>query len=162
MSDLSGIEINKVFKASPRKEELYYSYQAQYTFDQTIAGSSSIILSLTNADRQSIIIDDGVVIAEVVAYGNPTIISTNGDLTFEIGGIEESNSVVEQWGGPTGNIAGSITESQLAVSQICRYGRQNPQPTKKFLGLKVTNPSVGTITIQGTLHVVLKVYPKFL
>lgn len=164
MSNVSGVEDNRVFRATFVKGQEYHYIETQVKLDLSVANSSVVMKYCTTSDGNYVIVDDHSVIGEVTVYpGNDF---ESGVLDYTVGGIYSPESVVlpllEAWGGPTGNVPGPINASELAVSQICRFGKEISDPDKKYLAISVANTSGSDQDVKGTLHVVIKVYPKFI
>lgn len=163
MSNVSGIEDNKVFRSNSIRGSEYYYIESQVKLDTSIPNTSTYGYYSKTSDERYVIIDDASIIAEVTTYVSSDFES--GNLSFLVGGSSYPSGLVlplvEPWGGPTGNVPGALTAGQLKTSQVCRYGRENESPDKKCLSVSITNTSGLEQNVQGTLYIVIKVYPKF-
>jgi len=97
--------------------------------------------------------------------------SIQAELYFQVGGAYRPSSALtslDVWGGPTGNVPGSVLFSALGNGQVCYYGAEPADPSpnvlwgdRKFLAVKIRGGSSSAKMAYGNLFVVLKVYPKF-
>lgn len=143
--DLTGLEVGQA------PNNYIYYFNAENNFNYL---SSSLHPEGPDAYPGFYPIDDNAVIGEVVVYTYPNPeYSYNGgdpsDLTFEIGGAyipsvaETSLNPIDVWAGPTGNVPGGISGTEIVSSQICHYGKEPALPAqdgdyrRRYLALNV-------------------------
>jgi hypothetical protein len=151
MSNVSGIEDNRVFRANFEKGELYYYIDAQLNlsgevipvYQPSSAGKYRVYyfnvennlnyLKVPNKDEYSgfIKVEPNAVIGDVVVYLNPDG-DIDPDVRFEIGGIYKPsiemnysllNDYIDLWAGPTGNVPGEIFAGEAQDAQVCQYNQ---------------------------------------
>ena len=184
----NGKPNNKAFKPVQVNKDQYYYISAQIN----LAGLESNDVyyfnkenNLTYMDSMKVpypdeygkyyTIDEHSVIGEVVVYSNPDIVYS-GDLSnifLAVGGVYKpsvtlnTDNSMDIWGGPTGNIPGSITIDDIKLAQICYNGSVPLQPmhmdygSRKYLALKILDSQSTAVFSKGIIGVVVKVYPKF-
>jgi len=191
MSNISGVEDNRVFRANNQKGDLYYYIDAQLNLAEVIPASADQAytvfyfnkennlnyLKYSNIDTYPsyIKLEPNVVIGEVVTYVNPDGV-VDDNLNFEIGGILKpsvamnyaeipANDDIDLWGGPTGNVPGTLyfsSPGNVQDGQICHTNRSPEDIDLKYLGIIVRNDSSSqAFPLNANIHVVIKVYPKF-
>lgn len=113
--DLSGLQIPQ------NGVTLYFNYENSLDYQKTfrVAG-----LGYTNY-YDFIRVPQASVISEVVLSSNPSV-DGETSLTYRVGGAVDTDSPVEPedtWAGPTGNTAGTVSQSEINHGATCYYGR---------------------------------------
>lgn len=165
MSNLSGAEYNKTFKAGALPSPPYYYVSATLDLAGAVDGGIYYFNYDNNYDYASlreynnyVIVDENVVISEVVVYANNDVVDASGDpenvLDIWIGGSAHPSvggGVQVLWAAPAGTAPGvgaSFDVSELNAGSVHLYGHEgghhpydSPNSnTYKFLAIEI-NPS---------------------
>lgn len=153
MTDLSGKDSNRAFRAISTNGEPYYYITSSIDVSDLEVNSDSIYYftrdnSFSYLDKKLYanpseyggyyMIDSNSIIGEITVYSSPDIEYSYGDLedlNFSIGGaynpeiaLTGQNTTLDIWAGPTGNVPDPIGTEQLHYGQICYYGRAPESP----------------------------------
>jgi hypothetical protein len=142
MTDLSGIDSNKVFKNALLP-------QAPYHYIHAYLDLAGLVLNDANEDYQVPnitlyfnrdnnynylnpkdeyhgfhVIESSSVIGDVVVYSNSELLSSK-TLSFFVGGAVDTESPVSvNWGGKTGFTSGVLNVDDVNNAQVCYYGHE--------------------------------------
>jgi hypothetical protein len=167
MSNLSGSEYNKTFKAGEGSMSPYYYISASLDLANAVDGGTYYFNYDNNYDYASlreynnyIVVDENVIIDEVVVYANNDLVSSSEDpedvVDISIGGAAHPSvggGVQVLWAAPAGDAPGLgalLSHSDVNAGSVHLYGHEGGHhpydfPNSniyKFLALQV-NPSVG-------------------
>lgn len=142
MSDLSGIDSNKVFKNALLPSPPYYYVNAYLDLaglvleeNELFNDAPNITLYFNRDNNYNYldpkndyhgfhVIESTSVIGDVVVYSNSELVSSN-DLSFLVGGaVDTSSPVSVNWGGQTGFTSGALNVDDINNGQICYYGHE--------------------------------------
>lgn len=174
MSNLSGFGDNKTYRSTLPPADPYFYITANLDLTGLEVGQVEDLNYLYYFNKENnfnylkdpsnyggyYMLDDNMVIGEVTVYCNPEVQYEFGNLSnlrFEVGGAYKpsialapvlvNDDSVDVWSGPTGNVPGSITNSELLNAQVCYYGREpehphpnvdnRPTESRKYLVLNV-------------------------
>jgi hypothetical protein len=142
MTDLSGIDSNKVFRNALPPSAPYYYIRASLDLAGLVLDEPNedievphITLYFNRDNNYDYldpkndyhgfhVIESNGVIGDVVVYSNSDLVS-NKVLEFEVGGavdVESPVSVV--WGGQTGFVSGGLNVNDINNGQVCYYGHE--------------------------------------
>jgi hypothetical protein len=167
MSNLSGSEYNKTFKAGEGSAPPYYYISASLDLANAVDGGTYYFNYDNNYDYASlreynkyIVVDENVLIDEVVVYANNDLVPMSEDpenvVNIWIGGAAHPSvggGVQVLWAAPAGDAPGvgnGFTHSEINAGSVHLYGHEGghhpygvpDSDTYKFLALEV-NPSRG-------------------
>jgi hypothetical protein len=142
MTDLSGIDSNKVFGNALLPSAPYYYVQASLDLAGLVLNEPNeeievphITLYFNRDNNYDYltpkdgyhglhVVESNSVIGDVVVYSNSELVS-NKELEFEVGGAVDTESPVSVvWGGQTGFTSGGLNVSDINNGQVCYYGHE--------------------------------------
>jgi len=160
MTDLSGIESNKVFRSGVLPAAPYYYISTHLDLAGVFVpdtGSTTLYFNkdnnynyldpLQSAEYFNFYpIDDNAVIGEVVAFSNPDIADPLLQYRFNIGGaLDLESPVVDTWGGKTGFNPGLLDVNDISNASICYFGHEGGSSVNqngKYLAVTISQIAV--------------------
>jgi hypothetical protein len=177
MTDLSGIESNKVFKTGVLSAPPYYYISAHLNLSGLAVPEAGVTLyfnkdnnydyldPLKSADYANYYpIDSSSVIGEVVAFSNPDVDDAKLQFRFDIGGaLDLNSSVSETWGGKTGFTPGLLDANDIANGSICYFGHEGGDVSNqegKYLAVTINSVPVPSLNLVAQQNVEELQLPK--
>lgn len=159
MTDLSGIESNKVSRSAIVPGAPYYYINASLDISLLAVEAGSSVTLYFNKDNNYDYLDtilgqtytgfypleDNSVIGEVVVYSNPDVVPAVSGMLFNVGGAASlTTPVIDTWGGKTGYSAGLLDADDINSGSICYYGHEGANfslAEGKFLAVTISRPA---------------------
>lgn len=157
MTDLSGIESNKVFRTGAASGAPYYYIDAYLDVSHvSVPQETGEITLYFNKDNNYDYLDplksatysgfypieSNAVIGEVAVYSNPDVVASLSGVLFNVGGaVDLSSPVTETWGGKTGYTSGLLTPADINSGSICYFGHEGADvllQEGKFLAVTIS------------------------